>query len=91
MRQKEQGVTRRLAGFEMRGRPIARPGYPVLQGGDRVGSVTSGTHSPYLRKNIGLTYLPVALTEPGQELQVEIRGRAEDAFVVPTPFYKRAN
>jgi aminomethyltransferase len=87
--QLEHGVERKLIGFEMRGRAIARHGYATLSGGNTVGRVTSGTHSPTLRKNIGLAYLPLELTEPGTEFQVEIRGRPEPAVVVPTPFYKR--
>ena len=57
--------------------------------GETVGEVTSGTHSPTLRKNIGLAYLPVALTEPGHEFHVDVRGRQRAAVVVPTPFYQR--
>ncbi len=89
-RQATQGVTRKLAGFEMKGRAIARHGHPVVAGGRRVAQVTSGTHSPTLRKSIGLAYLPIDCSAPGTEFDVEIRGRAERAVVVPTPFYKRA-
>jgi aminomethyltransferase len=87
--QLEHGATRKLVGFEMRGRAIARHGYPVLHDDRAAGRVTSGTHSPTLRKNIGLAYLPVAGTEPGTEFQIEVRGRGEPAVVVPTPFYRR--
>ena len=73
----------------MRGRAIARHGYPALSGGNEVGRVTSGSFAPFLKKNIGLAYLPIELTEPGSEFQVGIRGREEVAVVVPTPFYKR--
>ena len=88
-RQAREGVSRKLVGFEMRGRAIARQGYAALHEGRAVGRVTSGTHSPTLRKNIGLAYLPLVLTEPGTDFEVEIRGRPEAACVVPTPFYKR--
>lgn len=88
-RQLEQGTTRKLVGFEMLGRRIARHGFATSVDGRRVGRVTSGTHSPTLRKNIGLAYLPLAVSEPGNEFQVEIRGDLEPARVVPTPFYKR--
>jgi aminomethyltransferase len=87
--QLEQGTERRLVGFETRGRAIARHGFAALSDGSPVGRVTSGTHSPTLKKNIGLAYLPVALTGTGTEFQIEIRGRHEPAVVVPTPFYKR--
>jgi aminomethyltransferase len=89
-RQAEEGVARKLIGFEMRGRAIARHGYAMLHGGTQVGRVTSGSFAPFLEKSIGLAYLPVALAEVGTELAVEIRGRAEPAVVVPTPFYKRS-
>jgi len=87
--QLERGVERKLVGFEMCGRAVARQGYPALLDGRPVGRVTSGTHSPTLRKNIGLAYLPHESTPPGTEFAVEIRGRQHPAVVVPTPFYKR--
>ncbi|HEX4823222.1 MAG TPA: glycine cleavage system aminomethyltransferase GcvT [Candidatus Polarisedimenticolaceae bacterium] len=89
LRQKAEGITRKLVGFETEGRAIARHGHTALSSGTPVGVVTSGTFAPYLKKNIGLAYLPVALTEPGTRFEVEIRGRAEPAVVIPTPFYKR--
>jgi aminomethyltransferase len=88
-RQKQEGVERKLIGFEMQGRAIPRHGYPVLREGGRIGEVTSGTFAPFLKKRIGLAYVPVDATEVGSELDVEIRGRAERAVVVPTPFYQR--
>jgi glycine cleavage system T protein (aminomethyltransferase) len=86
--QKQSGVARRLAGFEMVDRGIARHGYPAKTpaGG---GVVTSGTHSPTLGKPIGLAMLPASAGAIGSEFDVEIRGRAARARVVPTPFYKR--
>jgi aminomethyltransferase len=88
--QKKAGPPRKLAGFEMVGRGIARHGYPVLLGGDPAGFVTSGSFAPFLQKNIGLCYLPAAQAAVGTEFDVEIRGRKVAARVVPTPFYKRA-
>jgi aminomethyltransferase len=73
----------------MTGRAIARPGYGVFSGDDRLGAVTSGTHAPWVKKNIGLAYLPRGKWEPGTQLEIEIRGRREGAQVVATPFYKR--
>jgi aminomethyltransferase len=89
VRQKEQGISRKLSGFEMVDRGIARHGYPVFAGGAPSDTVTSGSFAPFLKKNIGLAYLPVASSSPGSEIEVEIRGRRAKAAVVPTPFYKR--
>jgi len=88
-RQKEKGVARKLAGFEMVDRGIARHGYPVFVAGSPSDTVTSGSFAPYLKKNIGLAYLPAASSVPGSEIEIEIRGRRAKAVVVPTPFYKR--
>jgi aminomethyltransferase len=88
-RQKQDGLTRKLVGFEMRGRAIARHGFKAVLDGRPVGEVTSGSFAPYLKKSIGLTYLPIDLTEVGTEFEIEIRGRTEPAEVVTTPFYKR--
>jgi aminomethyltransferase len=88
--QKEQGVARKLVGFEMVDRGIARHGYPIVDGKDEIGVVTSGTHSPTLKKAIGLAYLPLDKTAQGSEFNVLIRGKETRARVIPTPFYKRA-
>jgi aminomethyltransferase len=87
-RQKAGGTGRKLVGFEMVDRGIARHGYPAkAPHGD--GIVTSGTHSPTLGKPIGLAMLPVDDTAVGTEFEADIRGRAAKARVAPTPFYKR--
>jgi aminomethyltransferase len=88
--QKTAGVTRKLIGFEMVDRGIARQGYPAFAGDQPIGQVTSGTQTPYLKKAIGLAYLASGHTEAGTEFDVEIRGRRARARVVPLPFYKRA-
>jgi aminomethyltransferase len=87
--QKARGVATRIVGFEMKDRAIARHGYPVISGGTPVGRVTSGTQTPFLRKAVGMAYVPVALAAPGSEFDVEVRGRLARATVVPLPFYKR--
>src|SRR5262249_2161218 len=89
-REKNEGPRRKLVGFEMVDRGIARHGYPVVDGSEEIGVVTSGTHSPSLKKPIGLAYLPLDKTAPGTEFNVLIRGQETTARVVPTPFYKRA-
>ncbi|HET7290934.1 MAG TPA: glycine cleavage system aminomethyltransferase GcvT [Vicinamibacteria bacterium] len=88
--QKKAGTSRKLVGFEMVGRGIARHGYPVFVKGHEAGAVTSGTYAPFLQKNIGLSYLPTEHAAVGAEFDVEIRGRRVPARVVQTPFYKRA-
>jgi aminomethyltransferase len=88
--QKANGVTRKLIGFEMIERGIARHGHQVVRGGKPVGVVTSGTQTPFLKKSIGMAYVPVDLIVPGTEIDIDIRGRVAKARVVPMPFYKRA-
>ncbi|HEY6190606.1 MAG TPA: glycine cleavage system aminomethyltransferase GcvT [Pyrinomonadaceae bacterium] len=88
-RQKEEGVRQRLVGFEMTERGIARDAQEVLVGGERVGRVTSGSPAPFLKKNIGLAYVPTQFAQEGQEIQIDVRGRLVGATVVKTPFYKR--
>jgi len=88
-KQKEAGVAKRLAGFEVTERGIARDDQEVLVDGQRVGRVTSGSPAPFLKKNIGMAYLPIEFTNAGQEIQIDVRGRMVGARIVPTPFYKR--
>jgi aminomethyltransferase len=89
-RQKAEGVTRKLVGFEMLERGIARHGYDACVDGAPVGRVTSGTQTPYLKKAIGMAYLPIEHTAEGAEFEIDIRGRRTRARVVPLPFYKRS-
>jgi aminomethyltransferase len=90
VRQKEQGITRKLIGFEMTGRGIGRDDYEVFLDGIPAGWVSSGGPSPTLNKNIGMCYLPSDRAQPGQRIQIVIRNQAVDAVTVPVPFYKRA-
>ena len=84
---KEEGPKRKLVGFEMVDRGIARDGYPVVDAsGQAIGEVTSGGPSPSRGSNIGLAYVPSALAAPGSEIFVEVRGKALKAAVVPRPF-----
>jgi aminomethyltransferase len=89
--QKAAGVEKRLVGIEMQGRHIARHGYPVLYQGASIGEVTSGTLSPTLEKAIALAYVPTQLSKVGQQLEVEIRGKAYPARIVKKPFYRSPN
>ena len=83
-------VERRLVGFEISGRGIARQGHGVVAGGEEVGRVTSGTFSPTLEKALGLAYVPTELAQPGQALTLSVRNRELEAIVVETPFYRRS-
>ncbi|KXK03428.1 MAG: glycine cleavage system aminomethyltransferase T [Acidobacteria bacterium OLB17] len=87
---KESGITRKIAGFEMREPGIARDGCEIYSGDEKVGVVTSGSPAPFLKKNIGLAFLPPELANAGQQIRIDVRGKRLAAEVVPTPFYKRA-
>jgi aminomethyltransferase len=89
-KQKDEGITKRLVGFEVTERGIARDGQDVLIDGERAGKVTSGSPAPYLKKNIGMAYVPTQFANEGQEIQIDVRGRLVGAQIVKTPFYKRA-
>ena len=78
-----------IAGFEMTEPGIARDGFHVYVGGEKVGVVTSASPAPFLKKNIGLAFLPPDLAKIGQEIRIDVRGKQLAAVVVPTPFYKR--
>ncbi|HVS00944.1 MAG TPA: glycine cleavage system aminomethyltransferase GcvT [Thermoanaerobaculia bacterium] len=88
--QREAGLRRKLVGFEVQGRGIAREGHAVLSPeGEAVGKVTSGTWSPTFEKAIGMAYVPVEMAAPGTSLRLDVRGRQVPAAVVELPFYRR--
>ncbi len=87
--QKRQGTERRLIGFEISGRGIARQGHSLVHEGEEVGRVTSGGWSPTFEKAIGTAYLPSALAATGTELEIAVRRRRLAAVVVDLPFYRR--
>lgn len=89
-KQKEEGITKKLVGFEMIDRGIPRQGYQIAKDGEVVGRVTSGTASPSTGKNIGMGYVPVELSAEGSEFDVVIRNKTIKAQVVKLPFYKKA-
>jgi aminomethyltransferase len=89
--QKANGVTKKLVGFTLGDRNIARHGYPVFVAGEQTGVVCSGTMSPTLGTPIGTCYLPTALAKEGSTFDVEIRGKRVPATVTKTPFYKEAS
>ena len=88
--QKAGGVKRKLVGFEVTDRGIARDDQEVLIDNQRVGKVTSGSPAPYLKKNIGFAYVPSEYANVGREIKIDVRGRLVGAQIVKTPFYKRA-
>ncbi len=87
--QKEKGLTRKLVGFEMIDRGIARDGFDVFVGDQKVGVVTSASPAPYLKKNIGLAFVPPEFANIGQEIKIDVRGKLLTAAVIETPFYRR--
>jgi aminomethyltransferase len=90
VRQKEQGVRRKLVGFTSTERAIPRHGYPVFYHGDAADIVRSGTMSPTLGIPIGTTYLPTDGAKEGCAFEIDVRGKRVGATVVKMPFYKRA-
>jgi aminomethyltransferase len=88
-RQREQGTARKIVGFEVLDRGIARHGHDVYVDGVKAGHVTSGTQTPFLKKAIGMAYVPTGAAEAGREIEIDVRGRRLKARVVPLPFYKR--
>ena len=86
---KEAGLSRRLVGFEVTDRGIARQGHAVLQDGEPVGEVTSGTWSPTFEKALGMAYVPLEMKAEGTELEIEVRRKRLAARVVKVPFYSR--
>jgi glycine cleavage system T protein (aminomethyltransferase) len=88
-KEKAEGVPRVIVGFAMVDRAIARHGHVVMRGDDQVGVVTSGTQTPFLKKAIGMAYVPPSMAALGTEFDIDIRGRRAKAIVVQMPFYKR--
>ena len=101
--QKAAGVRRKLVGFVMRGRGVARHGYAIYApaagidapgsgaaGAPPIGEVTSGTFGPTVEQNIGMGYVPTQLSDPGAKLVIDCRGKLVEAEIVSGPFYKRA-
>lgn len=87
--QKEQGISKKLIGFEMIDRGIPRHDYEIVDAdGNKIGKVTSGTQSPSLQKAVGLGYVDTAFTKDGTEIYIKIREQKVKAKVVKPPFYK---
>ncbi len=90
LKQKEEGVNRRLRGFELLDRGIPRHGYEITDaGGNKIGEVTSGTMSPMLKKGIGMGYINKGHWSLGNEIYIKVRKKLLKARIVKLPFYKR--
>ena len=89
VKQKEEGLDRKLVGFEMKDKGIARDEMPVIIDGEKLGIVTSGSPAPFLKKNIGLAFVPTEFANVGREIKIEVRGKELAAEIVPIPFYRR--
>lgn len=87
---KKSGIERKLIGFKMVDRGIARAGYPLISFDNKeIGEVTSGTPSPSSGDNIGIGYLPLEYAEPGKQFLVQVRARKLKAVTVKTPFIQK--
>ena len=89
LKQKEEGIKEKLIGFELIERGVPRHNYPILKDKERIGTVTSGSFSPTLKKGIGLGYVKTDFAQAGSEIQIQIREKLVKAQVVKTPFYRR--
>ncbi|MCD6577931.1 glycine cleavage system aminomethyltransferase GcvT [bacterium] len=89
LKEKEEGLKRYLVGFEMNKKAIPRHGYKIVEGDKEIGWVTSGTVAPYLKKFLGLGYVPYDKRKRGNIITIDIRGRKVEATIVKTPFYKK--
>ena len=87
VKQKEEGVTRRLVGFKLTEKGFPRHGYPITSGEEDVGVVTSGVVSPALGVGVGMGYVPIDLAKAGTEIGVRIRNKIIPAVVSRPPFY----
>lgn len=89
LKQKEEGIKRKLIAFELIENGIPRHGMECYDEKEKIGFVTSGTMAPFLKKPIGMAYLRIDKCNVGEEFYVDIRGRKVKAKVVNKPFYKR--
>jgi aminomethyltransferase len=90
-KQKAEGLSRKLAGFQLDGRRVPRHGMPILSGGRTVGEVTSGTFSPTLERPIGMGYVETALAATGTPLEIQAGNTTLAARVTARPFHTRGS
>jgi aminomethyltransferase len=86
LKSKTEGLKKKLVGFIIEDKMVARHGQEVFTGDRKIGHVASGAPSPMLGKNIGLAYVETALSKTGTEIEVEVRGKRIKALVCKTPF-----
>ncbi len=89
LKQKEEGIKQRLIGFELLERGVPRHNHPILKNKEKIGTVTSGSFSPTLKKGIGLGYVKTDFSKEGTEIQIQIREKLVKAQIIKIPFYKR--
>lgn len=89
LNQKENGLKRKLVGFEMIDRGIARSNHEVFVDGKNIGYVTTGTHSPTLKKSIGLALINAEHAAEGNEIEISVRNKNLKAKIIKKPFYSK--
>lgn len=89
LKQKEEGLSRKLVGFELTDKGIPRSGYEIYNGDQLIGNVTSGTMSPSMGKGIGMGYVKFGMHKPGTAIQIAVRNRRLNATIVKMPIYKK--
>lgn len=89
MSELQNGTTRRLVGFIVEGRLVARHGFDIYNNGDKIGHVTSGTASPVLGRNIGLGYVAKQYSDPGNTIKIKIRNDLVNSEIVKIPFISK--
>ena len=88
MTQRERGVSRKFVGVEIHARRIARKGCDIIAGGERVGTVTSGTFAPFLQSSLAMGYVRADLAAPGVKVSVDVPGCPVEASIVRIPFLR---
>jgi aminomethyltransferase len=86
--QKESHPPRRLVGLELAGRGIARQGYSVMQGSERIGAITSGTFAPTLKKSLAMALVSYSIPDAAEDITIDLRGRSLSANLIGLPFYR---
>ncbi len=89
LKQKAEGIKQKLAGFVLLDKGVPKTGGSIFSENREIGVVTSGGHSPYLRNGIGLGYVVSRYSQPGQEIEIEVKDREIAAKIVELPFYRK--